>query len=120
MNHTLVINEIYLSIQGESTFAGLPCVFVRFTACNLRCSYCDTAYAFSEGKKMSPGEIRERIAELSKPFVGRAKDRAAGVPPLTGQASAGVPPAHERTDETPDSRHSLRLPLVELTGGEPL
>jgi len=47
---TLVINEIYLSLQGESTFAGLPCIFVRLTACNLRCSYCDTAYAFTKEK----------------------------------------------------------------------
>ena len=120
MNHTLVINEIYLSIQGESTFAGLPCVFVRFTACNLRCSYCDTAYAFIEGKKMSLGEIRERIAELAKPFVSPAQERAAGVPPLTGQGGAGVPPAHGRTGETPVPGCSMRLPLVELTGGEPL
>ena len=120
MNHTLVINEIYLSIQGESTFAGLPCVFVRFTACNLRCSYCDTAYAFIEGKKMSLGEIRERIAELAKPFVGRANEHAAGVPPLTGQGGAGVPPAHGRTGESPVLHYSMRLPLVELTGGEPL
>jgi len=120
MNHTLVVNEIYLSIQGESTFAGLPCVFVRLTACNLRCSYCDTAYAFSEGRKMSPGEIRERIAELARPFVGRAKEHAAGAPPLTGQGGAGVPPAHGRTGETPAPGCSMRLPLVELTGGEPL
>ena len=57
MSGTLVINEIYLSLQGESTFAGLPCVFIRLTACDLRCSYCDTAYAFTEGKKMSLEEI---------------------------------------------------------------
>jgi len=120
MNDSLVVNEIYLSIQGESTFAGLPCVFVRFTACNLRCSYCDTAYAFIEGKKMSLGEIRERIAELAKPFVGRANEHAAGVPPLTGQGGAGVPPAHGRTGESPVLHYSMRLPLVELTGGEPL
>src|SRR5580658_953528 len=48
MSESLTINEIYLSLQGESTFAGLPCVFIRLTACNLRCSYCDTAYAFTE------------------------------------------------------------------------
>jgi 7-carboxy-7-deazaguanine synthase len=42
----LIVNEIYASLQGESTFAGLPCIFVRLTACNLRCSYCDTTYAF--------------------------------------------------------------------------
>src|SRR6266550_4740779 len=120
MSDTLAVNEIYLSLQGESTFAGLPCVFVRLTACNLRCSYCDTAYAFGEGRKMSLGEIRRRIAELAKPFLGRAKDRAANVPPLTEQDSAGVPSAHGRTGETPDLSYSIRLPLVELTGGEPL
>lgn len=53
----LKINEIYLSIQGESSKAGLPCVFVRLTYCNLRCSYCDTEYAFYEGKEMAIDEI---------------------------------------------------------------
>ncbi|HEY5037564.1 MAG TPA: 7-carboxy-7-deazaguanine synthase, partial [bacterium] len=46
----LKINEIYLSLQGESTYSGLPCVFVRLTGCSLRCVWCDTAYAFHEGK----------------------------------------------------------------------
>lgn len=49
----LTVNEIFHSIQGESTFAGEPCVFVRLTACDLRCSWCDTPYAFHEGRKMS-------------------------------------------------------------------
>src|SRR5881628_2440100 len=62
MAESLVVNEIYLSLQGESTFAGLPCVFVRLTACNLRCSYCDTAYAFSEGKKL---ELADVLAEVT-------------------------------------------------------
>ena len=53
MSDSLAVNEIYLSLQGESTFAGLPCVFVRLTACDLRCSYCDTAYAFTEGARRS-------------------------------------------------------------------
>lgn len=53
----LKVNEIFYSIQGESTFAGLPCVFVRLTYCNLRCSYCDTEYAFYEGKDKSINEI---------------------------------------------------------------
>jgi 7-carboxy-7-deazaguanine synthase len=88
VSETLVINEIYLSVQGESTWAGLPCVFVRLTACNLRCSYCDTAYAFTEGKEMTLPEIVERVRDLAKPFATHS--------------SAG------------------RLPLVELTGGEPL
>ncbi len=49
----MVITEIFRSIQGESTYAGLPCIFVRLTGCNLRCTWCDTAYAFHGGKKMS-------------------------------------------------------------------
>jgi 7-carboxy-7-deazaguanine synthase len=58
---TLTINEIYHSIQGESSWAGLPCVFVRLTFCNLRCTYCDTEYAFYEGKKKSLKEIVEAV-----------------------------------------------------------
>ena len=84
MSDTLVINEIYLSLQGESTFAGLPCVFIRLTACDLRCSYCDTAYAFTEGKKKSLAEILAEVKKLADPFS------------------------------------NSKLPIVELTGGEPL
>lgn len=51
------VNEIYFSVQGESTRAGLPCVFVRLTYCNLRCTYCDTEYAFYEGNEMSPDAV---------------------------------------------------------------
>jgi 7-carboxy-7-deazaguanine synthase len=87
MSDTLVVNEIFLSVQGESTFAGLPCIFIRLTACNLRCSYCDTAYAFSEGRKLPVAAILARVQELAAPY------RAEG---------------------------GRRLPLVELTGGEPL
>jgi 7-carboxy-7-deazaguanine synthase len=54
---SLVINEIFHSIQGESSFAGMPCVFVRLTYCNIRCTYCDTEYAFYEGKPMSIDEV---------------------------------------------------------------
>jgi 7-carboxy-7-deazaguanine synthase len=84
----LVINEIYLSLQGESTFAGLPCIFIRLTACNLRCSYCDTAYAFTEGEKTDLRTIVSRVRELARSYGG---DSILG-----------------------------KLPLVELTGGEPL
>jgi len=66
---TLVINEIYHSIQGESTWAGLPCVFVRLTACNLRCSYCDTSYAFYEGKKTGLPEVQEKILSFNCSLV---------------------------------------------------
>ena len=57
----LTVNEIFHSIQGESTHAGRPCVFVRLTACDLRCSWCDTPYAFTEGRKMSVGDVVERV-----------------------------------------------------------
>jgi 7-carboxy-7-deazaguanine synthase len=57
----LTINEIFHSIQGESTHAGRPCVFVRLTACDLRCSWCDTPYAFHEGEKMSVDEVVARV-----------------------------------------------------------
>ena len=77
------ITEIFRSIQGESTHAGLPCIFVRLTGCNLRCVWCDTAYAFHGGTKMSVEDILAKVADL---------------------AGAGA----------------NRIPLIELTGGEPL
>jgi 7-carboxy-7-deazaguanine synthase len=59
---TLTINEIFYSIQGESTFAGQPCVFVRLTGCDLRCTYCDTEYAFYEGKRRTLDDIVAEVA----------------------------------------------------------
>jgi 7-carboxy-7-deazaguanine synthase len=93
MSDTLVVNEIYLSLQGESTFAGLPCVFIRLTACNLRCSYCDTAYAFTEGRKQPLDDILAEVRRMAQPYASR----------ITHHGSV-----------------THRLPLVELTGGEPL
>jgi 7-carboxy-7-deazaguanine synthase len=66
---TLTINEIYHSIQGESTWAGEPCVFVRLTFCDLRCTYCDTEYAFYEGKKQTLDEIVAAVAGLGCKLV---------------------------------------------------
>jgi 7-carboxy-7-deazaguanine synthase len=103
VSDTLVVNEIYLSLQGESTFAGLPCVFIRLTACDLRCSYCDTAYAFAEGKKKSLEDICTEVQRLAAPFFG-------------GTSSAS-PKNHGLVELAPPNR---LLPLVELTGGEPL
>jgi 7-carboxy-7-deazaguanine synthase len=85
----MFITEIFKSIQGEGTRAGLPCIFVRLTGCNLRCTWCDTAYAFHGGTKISVTQVAARVDELS----GRAP-------------------------ESPGS--SATIPLVELTGGEPL
>src|SRR5256886_17142406 len=68
-DETLTINEIYQSIQGESTWAGERCVFVRLTFCNLRCNYCDTEYAFYEGKKVSLKDIVDLVATFHCPLV---------------------------------------------------
>ena len=65
----LTINEIYFSVQGESTWAGLPCVFVRLTFCDLRCTYCDTEYAFYEGRKQTLGEIMDAVLAYQCPLV---------------------------------------------------
>jgi len=65
----LTINEIFHSIQGESTFAGEPCVFVRLTACDLRCRWCDTSYAFHEGRKMSVDEVLADVQARQCPVV---------------------------------------------------
>ena len=65
----MVITEIFKSIQGESTFAGLPCVFVRLTGCNLRCHWCDTAYAFHGGLKMTVEEVLARVRKLGGKLV---------------------------------------------------
>jgi 7-carboxy-7-deazaguanine synthase len=65
----LTVNEIFHSIQGESTHAGRPCVFVRLTACDLRCSWCDTPYAFHEGRKMSEDEVMAQVRSYECPLV---------------------------------------------------
>jgi 7-carboxy-7-deazaguanine synthase len=65
----LTINEIFHSIQGESTHAGRPCVFVRLTACDLRCSWCDTPYAFTEGRKMSLDDVVAAVDGYRCPLV---------------------------------------------------
>src|SRR5215471_15960733 len=114
MPETLVVNEIYLSLQGESTFAGLPCVFVRLTACNLRCSYCDTAYAFTEGKKQSLEGVLAEVKRLAEPF--RQKNK-------TGDSVSTFATDAQRSTKIknqPPYVGYYSLPLVELTGGEPL
>ena len=65
----LKINEIYRSIQGESSYAGLPCVFVRLTGCNLRCSWCDTEYAFYEGKSMAVEDVVREVDHFKNNLV---------------------------------------------------
>jgi 7-carboxy-7-deazaguanine synthase len=69
VNERIKITEIYASIQGESTWAGLPCTFVRTTGCNLRCSWCDSEYSFYGGTWMSVDEILTRVGELAPKLV---------------------------------------------------
>lgn len=66
---TLFVNEIFYSIQGESLFAGCPCVFIRLTGCNLRCRYCDTHYAYDEGRPMTIDDILRDISAFPSPMV---------------------------------------------------
>ncbi|HEY2951283.1 MAG TPA: 7-carboxy-7-deazaguanine synthase [Verrucomicrobiae bacterium] len=108
MSDILVVNEIYLSLQGESTFAGLPCVFVRLTACDLRCSYCDTAYAFTSGQKKGLADICAEVRRLAAPF-----SQAPVAPDVRRLASS-------EDELKPPHAGCHKLPLVELTGGEPL
>jgi 7-carboxy-7-deazaguanine synthase len=78
----LTVNEIFHSIQGESTRAGVPCVFVRLTGCNLRCVWCDTAYAFHEGRPMSVDEVLDQVAG----YASRCVEITGGEPLLQADA----------------------------------
>ena len=81
----MFISEIFKSIQGEGTHAGLPCIFVRLTGCNLRCTWCDTAYAFHGGQKMSVDEVFERVEALRGAAVGGRLVELTGGEPLLQQ-----------------------------------
>ena len=69
MRLVLTVNEIFYSIQGESTYSGRPCVFVRLSGCDLRCSWCDTPYSFHEGRKMSLDEVLEEVGRYGSQLV---------------------------------------------------
>lgn len=79
---TLMVHEVYRSIQGESTFAGLPCVFVRLTACHLRCSYCDTRHAFQQGAAKTIDAVLDEVEKLG----GRLVELTGGEPLLQEEA----------------------------------
>ncbi|MGC2321373.1 MAG: radical SAM protein [Terriglobales bacterium] len=102
------ITEIYRSLQGESSYAGLPCVFVRLTGCNLRCTWCDSEYTFSGGRKMSLDEVEAGVRRLAP----------AGLVEITG----GEPLLQER-DTVPLMERLLALGytvLLETSGERPL
>jgi len=106
------ITEIYKSLQGESTFAGLPCVFVRLTGCNLRCSWCDSEYTFSGGRRMSSAEVEAEVNRLSPP---RGRKRLVEI-------TGGEPMLQER-ELIPFMRRLLEqgyIVLLETSGERPL
>ena len=90
---SLVIHEIYRSLQGESTFVGLPCVFIRLTACHLRCRYCDTRHAFHEGEMLTLDEVVDRSLGLGDSLVeitgGEPLLQPETLPLMTRLADAG-------------------------------
>jgi 7-carboxy-7-deazaguanine synthase len=90
---TLVIHEIYASIQGESTFAGLPCTFVRTTGCNLRCTWCDTPQAFYGGTRMTTADVVAKALAFGTPLVevtgGEPLIQPATIPLLRALCDAG-------------------------------
>lgn len=85
MDEVLSVNEIFLSLQGEGTRAGLPCAFVRLAGCNLRCNWCDTQYAWEPGQVMSLQEVLRQVAELDCRLV-----EVTGGEPMTQAATPGL------------------------------
>ncbi|HEY3244658.1 MAG TPA: radical SAM protein [Phycisphaerae bacterium] len=103
----LRVNEIYLSIQGESSYAGWPCVFVRLTGCHLRCVYCDSEHAFYAGDWMSVDEVVARVRALLPNVEETIRT------PDASPGPGGVHLERQLAGGTP-------APLTEITGGEPL
>ena len=102
------ITEIYKSLQGESSWAGLPCIFVRLTACNLRCTWCDSEYTFTGGVKMSREQVEAEVRRLSGSSRYHTRD------------SSGLKPARNDAIYEEALNPEGALPLVEITGGEPM
>jgi 7-carboxy-7-deazaguanine synthase len=93
MPETLVVHEIYASVQGESSFVGVPCTFVRLTGCNLRCTYCDTEHAFYEGTRLDRSEVLARALAFDTPLVeltgGEPLLQPGAIPLMADLADAG-------------------------------
>lgn len=106
MDATLTITEIYASLQGESSYAGLPCTFVRLTGCPLRCRWCDTAYAFKGGRSMNIGEIMAEVERIGVPLVE-----------LTGGEPLAQEAAPQLAKALVDKGYKV---LIETSGAEPI
>jgi 7-carboxy-7-deazaguanine synthase len=111
----MFITEIFKSIQGEGTRAGLPCIFVRLTGCNLRCNWCDTAYAFHGGKKMSVEEVRGRVDDLARRSAGARGAEA--VPPLV-ELTGGEPLLQEEIYPLAENLLAAGYTVMIETSGE--
>ena len=128
----MVVTEIFRSIQGEGTRAGLPCVFVRLTGCNLRCVWCDTAYAFHGGKKKTIEEVMEEVRALAavpngdglqglKPqSSGPSKSELKLRPPTDMDRLEPATAGRLRPPKDASQAGSRAIDLIEITGGEPL
>jgi len=103
MSERILINEIFYSIQGESTFAGLPCVLVRTTGCQMRCRWCDTTYSFYQGSWMTLEEVLDQVRAFGCPLVE-----------LTGGEPLLQPAAHTLMERLCDAGYEV---LVETGGG---
>jgi 7-carboxy-7-deazaguanine synthase len=110
---TLVVHEIYKSIQGESTFAGLPCTFVRLTGCNLRCTWCDTPQAFYGGTRLRRAEVLTRALDLGTPLVeltgGEPLLQPGAIPLMRELCDAGRTVLVETSGEADVSRVDRRV-----------
>jgi len=109
MTDTLVINEIFHSIQGESTWAGLPCTFIRLTGCHLRCGYCDTEYAFHEGRRMTLDDIINRVHT----FNSRLTTHDSRLTEITGGEPLLQPNVHPLMARLADAGYTV---LIETSG----
>lgn len=103
---SLTVNEIFYSIQGESSYAGYPCVFIRLTGCNLRCTYCDTTYAYDEGRKYSIEALVKKVKTYNCNLI-----EVTGGEPLIQE---GV---YELLDKLVENRHTV---LIETNGSLPI
>ena len=109
----MFVTEIFKSIQGEGTRAGLPCIFVRLTGCNLRCTWCDTAYAFHGGKKMSVPEVLQRVDELA----GRGENGGAAAIALV-ELTGGEPLLQEEIYPLAEKLLAAGYTVMAETSGE--
>lgn len=113
---SLLVHEIYASIQGESTYAGLPCSFVRLTGCPLRCRWCDTPHAFAEGEPLTIDQIVEQVSRLSPRLVeltgGEPLAQPEAIPLMTRLADAGFKVLLESSGAEPIDAVDPRVTII--------